>query len=138
MCLTRILKRCCTAKTRVLVDVFNRYGFVCILVNHDFSFWTLIWKASRTYNDRKFCKEPNTIIVFDKWFKSQIEKIIIFPRKISKIRKQNDYDLNFNGFYARVDSSKLQYQTICELFKLKIIQNDILQTKYNLINLCSQ
>ena len=25
---------------------------------------------SRTYNDRKFCKEPKTIIVVDKWLKS--------------------------------------------------------------------
>ena len=28
-----------------------------LFVNHDFSFGALIWKASKTYNDLKFCKE---------------------------------------------------------------------------------
>ena len=30
----------------------------------------MIWKASKTYNDVEFCKEPKTIIVVDEWFNS--------------------------------------------------------------------
>ena len=38
--------------------------------NHDFSFVASIWKAPKTYNDIKFCKEPKSIIVVDKWLNS--------------------------------------------------------------------
>ena len=30
----------------------------------------LIWYATRTYNDMKFCKEAKTITVFEKWLNS--------------------------------------------------------------------
>ena len=43
-------------------DIFPR--------NHDFSFVASIGKAPKTYNDIKFCKEPKTIIVVDKWLNS--------------------------------------------------------------------
>ena len=37
--------------------------------NHDFSFGALIWNASKTYNDIKFCKDAKTIIIVDKMTK---------------------------------------------------------------------
>ena len=39
-------------------------------INHDFPFGTLIWKASMTYKDTKFCKELKAIIVVDIWLNS--------------------------------------------------------------------
>ena len=38
------------------------------------TFWALIWKESKTYNDTKFCKEAETIIVVDIWPISVIPK----------------------------------------------------------------
>ena len=28
-----------------------------------------IWKAPKTFNDKKFCKEPKTIIIVDQWLR---------------------------------------------------------------------
>ena len=51
--------------------------------NHDYSFVALNWKASKTYNYIKFCKEAKTIIVVDIWWNSQ------------KLSGLDFYDLNY-------------------------------------------
>ena len=66
-----------TAKTAVFGrDVFNTYASVqeyqqehkdIFPENHDYSVLTLILKPSKTYIDRKFCKEAKTIMVVDIW-----------------------------------------------------------------------
>ena len=57
-----------------------------IFKNHDYSFGVLIWKASKTYNDIKFCKEAKTIIVVDVWLLILYlilgKKVLIEPTKM--------------------------------------------------------
>ena len=77
MCHTHVLKRWRTKK-RSLVKMslicMGLYVPAFILgylsVKSWFLFWALIWKASKTMNDIKFCKEAKTIIVVDKWLNS--------------------------------------------------------------------
>ena len=77
MCLTRVLKRWhIRQKMFFCQDVFNRHGFDCNRIYIRIFFlkimitWELIWKALKTYNDIRFCKEAKTIIVVDVWLNS--------------------------------------------------------------------
>ena len=42
-----------------------------------FLFWGIDLEGAKTYNDIKFCKEPKTIIVVDKWLSSLNTHILV-------------------------------------------------------------
>ena len=55
--------------------------------NYDNSFGALIGKASKTFNDMKFCKKAKTIIIVDIWLNSS--KILIQP--LSEMKSPNNH-----------------------------------------------
>ena len=62
-------------------DVSNTHGFVCtcLYIRISFRKRALIRKASKTSNDIRFCEEPKTIVVVDKWFNSlNLTHILLF------------------------------------------------------------
>ena len=61
--------------------------------NHDYSLGALIWKASKTHNDIKLCREGNTIIVLDIRLKSL------------KAKKNNWFEL-LNNFHVHNENLK--------------------------------
>ena len=86
LCVTRILKRWRTAKSPGFrQDVSNTHGFVCtcLYIRISFRKRALIRKASKTSNDIRFCEEPKTIVVVDKWFNSlNLTHILLFNLQI--------------------------------------------------------
>ena len=67
--------------------------------NHDCSIGALIWKASKTYNDVRFCKEAKTIIFVDVWSNSLI-CTSFKPSLVSKDKKI--YKLLFLCYMKRI------------------------------------
>ena len=58
-------------------------------------FVALIWKASKTYNDIKFCKEAKTLIVVDIWLNSSSSNmdnyLLIFKKDLECYEVKNTF-----------------------------------------------